>query len=337
MFELLKNKIPKLCLAPMAGLTDLPFRELCRWAGGVQETFVPMIGLTALLDKGSRRHTMSLLNWKDAPTDRQVQIFASKVEEFAPACRLLLDLGASAFNLNLGCQVPKIIKNGAGAALLQNLDQALRIIEAGVKASDGRVPVSVKLRLGWDYFNIDQLLPKMKNLGVSAVFIHGRLASDQFGGRVRWPELYSAAQVCSVPFYANGDITDFSSAFKMFSLPNCQGLMIGRAALGRPDIFADLDWLFRQVCGWKNDISFDRIKNLEIERLREKKASLNGINLARKHVALAQEYQNDSELAVVRRLRRHLSAYSCLSRDKIMQAETFAQLEQILSASTENL
>ncbi len=324
----------ELYLAPMAGLTDLPFRELCRQYGHVTGTFVPMIGAAALLHKSSRPHTLALLDWKDDEQDRQVQIFGSSAAELYQASRLLIELGASGLNLNMGCQMPKIIKNGAGAALLRDLNLAESAIAACVKAAAGKVPVSVKLRLGWDRFNTAELLSQLRDLGVNKVFMHGRLAIDKFSGPIRIDALKSAAQSSSVPFYANGDISDYDSASQMVALPNCCGLMIGRAALGRPFIFAELAAYFAydaQLGGESATLN----ETLLVSK--SKKSQLLRLKIAavQKHIALAEQYTNVDELSTIRRLRRHLIAYNCLSPE-IMSASTFAQLRRLIAASAES-
>lgn len=329
---MLNQTYPELYLAPMAGLTDLPFRELCRRYGGLKGTFVPMIGAAALLHKSSRSHTLALLDWKDSKQDRQVQIFGSSAAELYQASRLLIELGASELNLNMGCQMPKIIKNWAGAALLRDLNLAKSAISACVKAADGKIPVSVKLRLGWDSFNTIELLSQLRDLGVNKVFMHGRLASDKFSGPVRIDELKIAAQSSSVPFYANGDISDCYSASQMAALPNCCGLMIGRAALGRPFIFAELAayFAYRAKSGSEYTTVDEALASKSKMPLWPQKLAA-----VHKHIALAEQYTNVDELTTIRRLRRHLSAYNCLPPE-IMSASTFAQLKRLVDATAES-
>lgn len=320
---------PELYLAPMAGLTDFTFRELCRQYGCVYGTFVPMIGAAALLHKSSRQHTLSLLDWNNNSYDRKVQIFGSSAAELYQASCILIDLGASELNLNMGCQMPKIIKNGAGAALLRDLDLAKSAICACVKAADGKVPVSLKLRLGWDSFNTAELLSRLRDLGVSKVFMHGRLAIDKFSGSVRIDELKTAAEAASVPFYANGDIVDFQSASQMAALPNCCGLMIGRAALGRPSIFAELAADFAKNAR-RNGESALGAEGALVAKTEVSQPWLQKIIAIQKHIALAEQYTNADELSAIRRLRRHLSAYNCLPPE-IMSASTFAQLKCLVA------
>lgn len=335
-----QQNCPKLYLAPMAGLTDRPFRELCRHYGCLAGTFVPMIGATALLNKSSRQHTLALLDWKDDPQDRQVQIFGSSALELYQASRILVDLGASGLNLNMGCQMAKVTKNGAGAALLRDLELAKYAISACVKAANSQIPVSIKLRLGWDRFNTAELLGQLQNLGVSQVFMHARLASDKFSGPVRLVELKAAAQASSVPFYSNGNIVDYHSASQMAALPNCRGLMIGRAALGRPAIFAQLAAHFKQhIQGGGQEARDDlfRLAKLEAtEALPQTEVLRQKIEAIQKHIALAEQYTEADELSAVRRLRRHWIAYNCLPPE-IMSATTFAQLKSLVAAVAQPL
>ena len=316
---------PELYLAPMAGLTDWPFRELCRQYGGLKGTFVPMIGAAALLNKSSRQHTLEILDWDANCQDRQVQIFGSSTTEIYEASRILLDLGASELNLNMGCQMPKIVKNGAGSALLRDLQQAKAVIASCVKAVEGKIPISLKLRLGWDHFNTAKLLAQLKDLGINKVFMHGRLASDKFFGHVRLAEMRLASHASSVPFYANGDITDFVSAYRLASLPNCRGLMIGRAALGRPTIFAELN-----ACFGKNDeLNNNLDTRLQPNRWNNPCPLYLRFAAVKKHIFLAEQHVGSDELAAVRRLRRHLIAYDCLSPE-VLQVQTFAELKNLV-------
>ncbi len=325
----INRNYPELYLAPMAGLTDLPFRELCRQYGCVDGIFVPMIGAAALLHKSSRQHTLSLLDWNSNNNDRKVQIFGSSAAELYQASCILIELGASELNLNMGCQMPKIIKNGAGAALLRDLYLAKSAICACVKAANGKVPVSLKLRLGWDSFNTVELLSRLRDLGVSKVFMHGRLAIDKFFGPVRIDELRTAAEAASVPFYANGDITDYQSASQMAALPNCCGLMIGRAALGRPSIFAELaaDFARNARRNGESTSGAEGTVALKTEALHPMQQKIIAIQ---KHIMLAEQYANTDELSTIRRLRRHLSAYNCLPSE-IMLASTFVQLKRLVA------
>ncbi len=327
---MLNQTYPEFYLAPMAGLTDLPFRELCRQYGCVAGTFVPMIGAAALLHKSSRPHTLTLLDWKESEQDRQVQIFGASAAELYKASRLLIEFGASGLNLNMGCQMPKIIKNGAGAALLRDLNSAKSAISACVKAADGKVPISVKLRLGWDSFNTAELLSQLRDLGVNKVFMHGRLAVDKFSGPIRIDELKIAAQSSSVPFYANGDIVDYKSAYKMAALPNCRGLMIGRAALGHPSLFAELAADFN--CHTKSGGAFEPqiefasyIPKFSLT-LKQKMVAV------QKHIALAEQYVAADELSALYRLRRHLVAYNCLPPEA-MSVSTFAELKRLVAVA----
>ena len=302
---------PVLYLAPLSGITDKPFRLLCYEFGGLAGAILPMIGARALLDKGSRAHTLKLLDWEDGELNRglQVQIFGGNQADMVQACKFLMDRGCKAIDLNLGCQVPKVLKNGGGAAWLRDLDSASRLLEACAQACQGMAVVTVKMRLGWDHFNVQPFLKRLRDLGAVAVFMHGRLAVDKFSGTVSYAHMRLAGEACSVPFYANGDITDHESAENMLrAVPKAQGLMLGRGALGHPDVFARLN------NSLKSGIQSARIESQK---------------LLRRHLELVNTYLDESELSAVRKLRRHLPYYDC-TNPAFFKASTFKELFEIL-------
>ncbi|MBQ7502959.1 tRNA-dihydrouridine synthase family protein [bacterium] len=312
----LKAADPRLFLAPMAGLTDAPFRCLCRVLGGLSGAFVPMIGAAAILNASSRRRSLQLIDWLPGER-RSVQLFGGSVGDMRAACTMLLDLGAEDININLGCQAPKIVKNGGGAIWLRHIDGALDLLEKCAETVDGRAELSVKLRLGWDRFNILPLAERLREAGFAAAFVHGRLGVQAFGGEVDKAALREVVRRSSVPVYANGDINGFEQAAAMLRDTGCRGLMIGRGALGRPDIFADLRKRFRAE------------ESSGAEKAAEAQNQAEGLKFAVMHIELAEKLmrRDDSELAAVRRLRRHLQYYRLLS-PYAARAETFSQLKE---------
>lgn len=330
----LKTAEPPLYLAPMAGITDAPFRCLCRASGGLAGAFAPMIGARAVLNKGSRSKSLQLIDW--LPGERRaVQLFGGDIAEMRAACALMLDLGAEEINLNLGCQMPKIIKNGGGAIWLRHTDRALELLLSCAEVLGDKAELSVKLRLGWERFSILPLAERLREAGVERAFVHGRLGVQAFDGHIDKKALREVVLRSSVPVYANGDITDFRGARAMLFETGCSGLMIGRGALGNPGIFASLRKRFRESEGSGAEESSGMLRESAgaaesgrpetgSERIPDDKERL---RFAAMHIDLAERYmrEGDSELSAVRRLRRHMLCYG-LSASSAARAETFEQL-----------
>lgn len=303
----------KLFPAPMAGLGDRAFRELCNLCGGAEPAWIPMIGAKAISHPGSRKHTFGLLDWGEEE-ERHVQIFGSSPAELAEAVHIMADFGLKSVNINMGCCMPKVTKGGGGCAVLQDPDLASRMIEACAEAAGTETAVSVKMRLGWKTFNTGPLLERMAELGVSAVFVHGRLGTDSFEAPLRMEELRRAASSASVPFYANGSITQETDLRKFIRMEGCHGVMIGRASLGHPDIFNVMRRRLDGVPAGENSFSRPLIQAV----------------LALRHTELAGKFYRGEEKEAVKKLRRHLSRYEVLGTEAL-KLERFSELERFIS------
>ncbi|MBQ7528551.1 tRNA-dihydrouridine synthase family protein, partial [bacterium] len=176
--KLTKLEFIPLALAPLAGVTDLAFRTLCLEIGKIHKTILPMIGAKAILNPSSRKNTLDLIDISPLEVDAEVQIFGSDLQEMARAARVVADIGAKNININLGCQVPKIIKEGSGACLLKDHDKILRIIDTVSQI----LPVTLKIRLGWDKFDILPLIKRLEGWPILAIYVHGRIALQAFKG-----------------------------------------------------------------------------------------------------------------------------------------------------------
>lgn len=229
----LKNN---LILAPMAGVTDLPFRRIC-------EEFEPGLVCTEMVSSKALFHndkkTKKLLETTGEKGPISYQIFGSDVETMSYAAKYLNEnYQIDILDINMGCPAPKVVKNGDGSSLLQNLKKAEEIIKAVVKSS--KAPVTVKMRLGWDKEHIvaEELAKIAEEAGVSAITIHGRTRSEYYSGIADLEKIKKVKQaVKHIPVIGNGDIVDEKTALNMFEYTNVDGIMIGRGAFGNPWIF----------------------------------------------------------------------------------------------------
>jgi tRNA-dihydrouridine synthase B len=229
-----------LFVAPMAGVTDRPFRKLCKHLGAgyaVSEMVTSKRELWTLL-KTSRRADHS-----GEPGPIAVQIAGVDPAEMADAARYNIDRGAQIIDINMGCPAKKVCNTWAGSALMQNEDLALRIIDAVVAACTPRgVPVTLKMRTGWcaTQRNAVTIARRAQDAGVVMVAVHGRTREQGYGGAAEYDTIAAVKAALSIPVVANGDITSAETARAVLAATGADALMIGRAAQGRP-------WIFREV------------------------------------------------------------------------------------------
>ena len=236
----------RLVLAPMAGVTDPPFRRLCKEYGAAL-VYGEMISDQALLHHN--RRTIPLLHIDPGERPMALQLFGSQPETMARAARLLGAYRPDLIDLNLGCPVPKVVRNGAGAALLRDVPRAAAIVRAVVAAADR--PVTVKMRSGWDGGRIvaPELAALCAEAGAAAIMLHARTREQFYTGRADWGVIRAVKQAVTVPVIGNGDVRAPGDARRMIEETGCDAVAIGRGALGRPWIFdqarralAGLDW-----------------------------------------------------------------------------------------------
>lgn len=273
-----------LVLAPMAGVTDRPFRQLCRSLGAglaVSE----MISADASL--WGRRKTVKRLDHRGEPGPISVQILGSDPAMMAQAARANQELGADIIDINMGCPAKKVCRKAAGAALLQHEDRVAEILQRVVEAVD--VPVTLKIRTGQDpqARNGVRIAALAEAAGVRALAIHGRTRACKFAGEAEYATIREIKREVRIPIIANGDIDTPEKARQVLQTTHADGLMIGRAALGRPWIFRQIDHYLRTGerlpaldPGWMAEVLLRHLSQLY-----EFYGEPMGTRIARKHIA----------------------------------------------------
>lgn len=275
-----------LALAPMAGITDLPFRLICRRLG-CGMTVSEMVSAKGLLYKNVK--TTEMLRIDDGERPTAIQLFGSVPEELAEAARMVEASGADMIDFNMGCPVPKIVNNGEGSALMKQPQLAHDILAAMVKAV--KIPVTVKFRAGWDDSsrNAVEIAKAVEAAGVSAVAVHGRTRQQFYEGKADWGIIAEVKQAVKVPVFGNGDIFTVEDGLRMLAETGVDGLMIGRGADGNP-------WIFRELAAVLHGEERPAAPSLQ-ERLAQ----------AAEHLDMLIDYKG--EHISVKEMRRHISAY----------------------------
>ena len=226
-------------LAPLAGYTNLPFRLALRELGPVGLATTDLVNARALLVRNTR--TLELIETCTADRPLAVQIYGADPVEMAAAAQWLGSYGVSAVDVNMGCPVHKVVRGGGGSALMCDTQRTIRLVQSIVEAA--RIPVTVKMRLGWDDDNWSApfFAREFEQVGVAAVTIHGRTRQQGFGGVVQLEGIRAVVEaVDRMPVIGNGDVRTIAEAERMLSVTGCHGISIGRGALANPWIFRDL-------------------------------------------------------------------------------------------------
>ena len=299
-------------LAPMAGIADRAFRELCinYGAGYTVTEMVSSKGLT-MGDKKSKE----LLTLGEIENPAGAQIFGDDPEIMAQAAKKCLEFHPDIIDINMGCPAPKIAMNGGGASLMKNPKLAGEIVKAVSDAVD--IPVTVKIRKGWDDESITavELAQIAEKNGASAITVHGRTRMQMYSGKVDYDIIAKVKKAVDIPVIANGDITDEQSAAIMLEKTNADAIMIGRGALGNP-------WIFRRINAYLSEC-----RVLPDVSINEKMAVM------LKHIQKIIEYKG--EYTAMREARHHAAYYTkgisggAALRKEISTFEHFEQLEEL--------
>lgn len=298
-------------LAPMAGIADRAFRELCVQHGAAY-TVTEMVSSKGLT-MGDKKSAQLLAIGSERPCG--AQIFGDDPETMAQAAKKCLAFSPEIIDINMGCPAPKIASNGGGASLMKNPQLAYEITKAVAEAVP--VPVTVKIRKGWDNDSINavQMAALAEKAGAAAVTIHGRTKEQMYSGKVDYDIIAEVKKSVSIPVIGNGDITDEQSATMMMEKTNCDAIMIGRGALGNP-------WIFSRINAY-----FDECRVLPPPTITQKMVTMLG------HVQKIIEYKG--EYIGMREARHHAGYYTkglrggATLRREICQMEHFEQLQEL--------
>lgn len=301
-------------LAPMAGVTDLPFRVLCR-EQGCGMVCTEMVSAKAITYKN--KNTFLLM--KTVPQERPVslQLFGSDSDIMAEAARMIADRDFDVLDVNMGCPVPKVVNNGEGSALMKQPELAGRIVRSLVEAIDK--PVTVKIRKGFDddHINAVEMAKIAEANGAAAVAVHGRTREQYYSGKADWEIIAKVKDTVSIPVIGNGDIFTPEDAKNMMEQTNCDGVMIGRGAQGNP-------WIFHQIKTY-----------LETGMVPEKPPFSEVCRMILRHAKMQIEWKGEKR--GMREMRSHAAWYtagyphSASLRRAMNTVETYAQLEELFS------
>ena len=275
-----------LILAPMAGVTDLPFRKICKEFGpGLVCT--EMVSSKAIFHDDSK--TKLLMNTEGEKRPVSMQIFGSDEETMGYAAKYVSKI-ADIVDINMGCPAPKVVKNGDGSKLLLDIEQAEKVIKAVVKNSTK--PVTLKIRKGWDCEHIvaTEFAKMAEQAGVSAITIHGRTRTEMYSGKADLDIIKRVKESVNIPVIGNGDVVDEESALKMFECTGVDGIMIGRGTFGNPWIFARIKHFL------ETGEKLPEISNKEKFRVIKEQIQL--------------ELENKPEVTAIREMRKHIAWYT---------------------------
>ena len=289
----LKNN---LILAPMAGVTDLPFRLLCK-EQGAGLLCMEMVSAKAIYF--NNKNTEELLNIDDREPPVSLQLFGSDPDIISEMAKKIEDRPFSILDINMGCPVPKVAGNGEGSALMKNPKLVEEIVSKTAKAI--KKPVTVKIRKGFDdaHVNAVEIARIVERAGAAAVAVHGRTREQYYSGKADWDIIRQVKEAVKIPVIGNGDVTSPESARQLMETTGCDGIMIGRGVQGNP-------WIFRQILHWmetgeeepKPDL--DEVKAMILHHARmlvDYKGTYTGIREMRKHVAwYTAGYPNSAKL-----------------------------------------
>lgn len=302
-------------LGPMAGVTDLPFRLLCKEQGA------GLLCMEMVSAKGifyNNKNTESLLQIHPEEVPVSLQFFGSDPKIVSEMAKRVEERPFSILDINMGCSVPKVVRNGEGSALMKNPKLVYELVSATVKAI--KKPVTVKIRKGFDdeHINAVEIAKIIEEAGAAAVAVHGRTREQYYSGKADWEIIRQVKEAVSIPVIGNGDVTSGEKAIAMREQTGCDGVMIARGAQGNPWIFSEL-------------LEYERTGRLpdrpDVEEIKQTML---------RHARLQIEYKGD--FTGIREMRKHVAWYTkglhgaARLRDQINQVESYAELENLLTS-----
>ncbi len=300
-------------LAPMAGVSDLPFRVLCREQGAAL-TCMEMVSAKALYYKN--KNTRALLEIGPQEDSLSLQLFGSDPKIISEMAKEIEELPFQILDINMGCPVPKVVKNGEGSALMLDPQKVYDIVYETAKAI--RKPVTVKIRKGFDddHVNAVQIAKIIEQAGAAAVAVHGRTRQQYYSGEADWDIIRQVKEAVSIPVIGNGDVKDGASALSMREQTGCDAVMIGRAAQGNP-------WIFGEILSYeKTGVTPNRPSPSEIREMMLRHARM--------------QIQYKGEALGIRQMRKHVGWYTkglkgaASLRRRINQVSSYEELENLL-------
>ena len=307
-----------LILAPMAGVTDLPFRLLCK-EQGAGLLCMEMVSAKAIMYKNKNTEELMAIDERELPVS--LQLFGSEPDIIAKIAKEIEERPFDILDINMGCPVPKIVNNGEGSALMKNPKLAGEIIEKTARAI--KKPVTVKIRKGFDedHVNAVEMARIAEASGAAAVAVHGRTREQFYSGKADWDIIRQVKEAVSIPVIGNGDLLTAQDVIDMYEQTGCDGFMIGRGAQGNP-------WIFKQVLSY-----------FETGKVMEKPSFEEVTNMMLRHARMMLEFKG--EYTGIREIRKHgawyTAGYSNSAKLRVMinEVETYEQLEELLKKASE--
>lgn len=301
-------------LAPMAGVTDLPFRLLCK-EKGAGLLCMEMVSAKAIMYNNKNTDALMAIDEREMPVS--LQLFGSDPDIMANMAARIEERPFAILDINMGCPVPKVVNNGEGSALMKNPKLAAEIVRKTSRAINK--PVTVKFRKGFNDANVNavEFAKYMEDAGAAAVAVHGRTREQYYSGEADWEIIAKVKDAVSIPVIGNGDIRDCKSAIDIQEMTGCDGIMIGRAAQGNP-------WIFEEILYY-----------LEHGKEKERPSKDEIRQMIRKHAKLQLEIKG--EYIGIREMRKHVAWYiagfpgSAKIRKRVCEVEHFEELEALIN------